>query len=472
MIAVDRERCTYCGGCVNVCPVEALTLAETRLVVSKGCIDYGKCLAACPVGALSARPAERAQPQPPLRRRYDLVVVGAGPGGATAAQVAAQAGLSVLLLEKRQEIGSPVRCAEGVGHEQLLPFIEADPRWVAAEVNQAEITTVAGGKAKTQRAGGGRGYVLERHVFDRVLAERAAQAGAEVRVKTAATGLLMEDEGEATLPSPGSVRGERRRREAHVTGVRIRRGDFFTGGEEVEVEVEAPVVIAADGVEAQVGRWAGLEVHLALKDTMVCAQYLLAGIDVDPTCTCYTIGHEVAPGGYAWIFPKGEGKANVGLGVQADLWQETAASPPSGKPGTVGDGAVLSYLTRFIAARPSLAQGSPVTLVAGNVPVALPPTPMVTGGLMLVGDAARQVDPLTGGGITNAMNAGTLAAQVAVEAIERGDTSARFLSRYEERWQGSIGRRMRRNYRLREKFPPSQRADERFVRAFALAVSG
>ena len=102
----------------------------------------------------------------------------------------------------------------------------------------------------------------------------------------------------------------------------------------------------------------------------------------------------------------------------------------------------------------------------------LSPAPMVTDGLMLVGDAARQVDPLTGGGIVNAMTAGRMAAEVAAAALAAGDTSAGFLGRYEERWNRGVGRKMRRNYRLREKFPPGERTDERFVRAFALAVGG
>ena len=154
MIHIDHYRCTYCGGCVNVCPVEALTLAETRLVVNADCLGCGDCATACPVGALRLESAEPTGQGDPFGRRYDVVVVGAGPGGATAAQVAAQAGLSVLLLEKRQEIGSPVRCAEGVGHEQLTPFIEPDPRWIAAQVNQAEITTVVDGETRTVRASG------------------------------------------------------------------------------------------------------------------------------------------------------------------------------------------------------------------------------------------------------------------------------------------------------------------------------
>jgi digeranylgeranylglycerophospholipid reductase len=471
MVLVDYVRCAYCGGCVSVCPVEALMLAETRLVVGDECIDCGNCVVACPVGALRSAGVGQAGRSAPFRRRYDLVVVGAGPGGSVAAQVAAQAGLAVLLLEKRQEIGSPVRCAEGVGHAQLIPFIEPDPRWIAAEINRIEITTIGSSPPQTLRAAGGRGYILERRIFDRVLAERAAQAGAEVRVKTAVTGLLMEN---------GLVRG-----------VKIRRGDFLAHAGEGgagEAEVEAQVVIAADGVEAQVGRWAGLDLQLSLQDTMVCAQYLLAGIEIDPTCTCYTIGHEVAPGGYAWIFPKGAGRANVGLGVQADLNRARSETGPSRGWETAGKGlnrarsetgpsgatpapagTALDYLIRFIEARPALARGYPVTLVAGNVPVALPPR-IVTDGLMLVGDAARQVDPLTGGGIINAMTAGRLAANVAVAAIAAGDTSAGFLSRYEEEWQATVGHKMQRNYRLREKFPPQQRADERFVRAFALAV--
>ncbi len=443
MVVVDPERCAYCGGCVGVCPVEALTLAETRLLVNEECIECGDCVEACPVGALQPAHAKPAPREVPIRRSYDLVVVGAGPGGSTPAELAARAGLSVLLLEKRQEIGSPVRSAEGVGHDQLIPFLKPDSRWIASEVHQAEITTISNGGAHTRRAAGGRGYILERRVFDRVLAERAARAGAAVRVKTAVTGLLREG--------------------SRVSGVVIRRGDFFAGA--TGMQITAQIVIAADGVESQVGRWAGLGAALPLGDLMVCTQYLLAGIDVDPTCTSYTLGYEVAPGGYAWVFPKGDGRANVGLGVQADLWRGAGAKLEPRPVGTA-----LAYLNRFIEARPALARGYPVTLVVGNVPVAGALARLATDGLLLVGDAARQVDPLTGGGIINAMMAGRLAAETAVAAITARDTSAAFLERYAEAWHGTAGRKMERNYRLRTRFPPDQRTDERFVQAFMLAT--
>jgi digeranylgeranylglycerophospholipid reductase len=428
VIEVRIDRCGYCGACVGVCPVGAIELAETRLLINEACFDCGLCLAACPVGALRAEGYTETEGVP-LRRRYDVVVVGAGPGGSVAAREAARLGLSVLLLEKRQEIGSPVRCAEGMAHEMLVPFIEPDPHWISAVVSKAQIAVVGDGATVTRHAEGGKGYILERRVFDRVLAEEAAKAGAQVMVKTAATGLLLEN---------GAVRG------------------VVARGPSGSMEIECAVVIGADGVESQVGPWAGLDTTLPLRDTMACAQYLLAGIEIDPACCYYYIGQKLAPGGYAWVFPKGEGKANVGLGVQADMATDSA----------------LNYLNRFTESQPHLARGSPVTLVVGGVPVGRPLPRLVANGLMLVGDAARQVDPLTGGGIANAMMAGRLAAEVAAQAIATDEPSAEVLALYEERWMASRGRKMARNYRLKERFGLDERTSPDFLRVFMVAVGG
>jgi len=432
VVSVDTLRCAYCGSCVSVCPVGALDLRETRLVVSAECTECNLCLAACPMGALV--PAAWLPPTSPGgRRSFDVVVVGAGPAGSVAAAEAARHGLSVLLLEKRQEIGSPVRCAEGITHAALAEFVVPETAWISAEITKASITIVSDGHEQTWEPpaepdqGLKPGYVLERRVFDRRLAEKAAQAGAHVWVKTAALDLLRD--------------GDR------VAGVRCE-------GPSGRCEVTAKIVIGADGIESRVGWWAGLDTTLPASDLMSCAQFLLAGIDIDPQCTYYYLDPVLAPGGYIWIFPKGDACANVGLGVQSDI----SAEPP------------LQLLTRFVESHPFLARGSAVTLVTGGVPVALSPSRITADGCMLVGDAARQVDPLTGGGIANGMAAGRLAARVAAEALASGDVSQSALGHYDQEWATRTGRQLVRNYRLRARFPPEARCGERFMRLFALTI--
>ncbi len=131
MIRSPAERCTCCGVCVSVWPSGALELAETRLVIDEAqCKVCELCIQACPAGALTVE--GDVPPLASVRQKYDLVVVGAGPAGSTAARFAAERGLNVLLLEKRQEIGSPARCAEGINREMLLPFLEPEERWLFA----------------------------------------------------------------------------------------------------------------------------------------------------------------------------------------------------------------------------------------------------------------------------------------------------------------------------------------------------
>jgi digeranylgeranylglycerophospholipid reductase len=427
MPTVRQSACAYCGGCVSVCPVGALELAETRLLIDEElCAECGLCVSACPTGALSPETPSPATEKSKLR--YDLVVVGAGPAGATAARCAAEQGLAVLLLEKRQEIGSTVRCAEGINEQMLLPFLDPDRRWISARISRSRIVTSDTGEMRSFE-GKEMGYVLERRVFDRVLAEKAVEAGAGVMLKTAAKGLIVEN---------GAVKGVK-----------------ATHGQS-ELEIEARIVVASDGVESRVGQWQGLDCTLRPCDCLVCAQYLLAGIEVDPDCCDYYLGPQLAPGGYAWVFPKGERLANVGLGVQADLAERSA----------------LEYLHRFIERYPQLEQGSPVTFVAGNAPVGIARAAIVADGLILAGDSARQADPLTGGGIANAMVAGRLAAEVSARAVEEGDTSATALSQYERGWAESRGRKMQRNYRLKTRFSAADRSSHAFQRAFAVSLAG
>jgi digeranylgeranylglycerophospholipid reductase len=338
---------------------------------------------------------------------YDVVIIGAGPAGSTAARGTASAGLSTLLLEKRQEIGAPVRCAEAVGYSSLSRFVEPDPKWIARVIDGVRLVAPDGGFVDIVSPGNG--FVLERKIFDRHLAELAAAAGAEVRVKSRATGLVFCD--------------------GRVSGVCVRSG-------RAEETIEARLVIAADGVESQVGRWAGLETGCTLSGIDICAQYLLSGVKLERPEYCYFyFGRDIAPGGYAWAFPKGEDTANVGLGIR----------PNPRRP--VGETAKY-FLDRFVSK--VFPEAVPVSFVIGAVPTDGKHMRLSGPGIMVAGDAAHQTDPLTGGGIANAMIAGKLAAEAALKAFQKGDFSRASLSAYDRKWHKKLGKRVKHLVRLRD----------------------
>ncbi len=183
-----------------------------------------------------------------MKKEYDVIVVGGGPAGSTAARYAASGGASVLILEKDRDIGYPVRCGEAVSHEGVTQFIEPDPKWIAATVTKFRLVAPNGKEVIPLLDGAG--YVLERRLFDYAVAKLAAEEGAEIITKAYAYDLLTDSAGKA-VGVKALIKDER-------------------------VEIRSRIVIGADGVESRVGRWAGIDSVCSIHDMESCAQMTLS----------------------------------------------------------------------------------------------------------------------------------------------------------------------------------------------------
>jgi len=343
---------------------------------------------------------------------YDVVVVGAGPAGSMTAKWAAKNGARVLMVEKRQEIGSPVRCGEGISRAWLDGVgIKLDKKSVAREVKGAKIVA-PNGKAfylSEKMAGNEVGIVIDRVFFDKLLAKDAVKAGADLMLKTSAVKLLRSGN--------------------KIAGVRVK-----SFGQ--TKDIKAGCVVGADGYESQVGRWAGIDTSLAPRDITSCFQYRLTNIRHEADYCEFVLGSK-APGGYIWLFPKDEDTANVGIGMQL-----TKLKSP---------GDVKKHLDKFIEGDPRLRKGRPLELVSGAVSICAPIEKTVGDGVLLVGDAARQIDPITGGGISNSCKAGKVAGEVLAKAAKERNFSEQSLRRYEKGWRDLIENNLYRNWMAKEK---------------------
>jgi digeranylgeranylglycerophospholipid reductase len=167
--------------------------------------------------------------------KYDVVVVGAGPAGTVTARFAAESGAKVIIVERRQEIGVPVLCGEGVSRKIDQWNILEGKRWIASSMDGARIYSPDGTMVKlsADMAGNETGYVIYRDIFDQELAHQAVKAGTKIMMNTTATGLLKKND--------------------KIKGVKVKQFDE-------EFEIEADIVVGADGVESNIG--VGLKLDL------------------------------------------------------------------------------------------------------------------------------------------------------------------------------------------------------------------
>ena len=340
-----------------------------------------------------------------LKKKYDVIVVGGGPSGSMAAMQIAKKNFSVCILEKDRDIGMPVRCGEAIGYTGLNQFFKPKPGWIASKIEGVNLIAPNGVsvgvdfKSET-------GYILNRRIFDYDLSKIAVSNGAEVYTKSYVKDLIKEDQ--------------------YVVGVVVN----HLGK---DIEIKSKLVIAADGIESRIGRWAGLKTSVRMKDMESCLQYSVANIEVEPNKMIMYMGQKYAPGGYLWIFPKGNGFANIGIGISGKYSKHKSAK---------------KYLDEFI--EKYYQNASILTTVSGGVPCAKPIKEPIANGIMLVGDAAHHINPMTGGGIASGMRGGQIAGEIAVNALNENNLSKEYLKAYPKEMFEIFGKNHNRFYRIKE----------------------
>ena len=322
--------------------------------------------------------------------KTDVLVVGAGPAGSMAAREASKEGVDVLLVDKKAEIGTPKRCAEGIITGTLREAnIKVDNRWIARKIDAIRIIAPNSKELildNNVHKLPDTGYILERKVFDKHLTMDAIRSGTKVMLRTRVTDAKkLGNHVIVTAKCPKDI-----------------------------IEIHTKIVIAADGPESLIGRSMGLKSNTDMNDMASCIQYEMVGINKENSNQIDIFTGSVAPAGYVWIFPKANDVANVGLGVLKTYTNSTS----------------YDLLNDFIKTHKETSNAQAVEMNIGGDPLGGIVEERYGNNIMVVGDAAGFVNPLTGDGIRGALLSGMYAGQTAAKAINNGDCSKKSLKEY------------------------------------------
>jgi len=326
----------------------------------------------------------------------DVVIVGAGPCGSFSAFVAAKLGLAVVVCEKREEIGVPVHCPGHLSVSGLSRLGLHLPAEIVENEFRGAVFHSPSGKEFMVRLDFPITCVVNRELFNKYLAELAIKAGAQYHLQSRVESLAFE-------------RG-------FVEGVVVNHeGSWET--------LTSRMAIDAEGISSALLKKAGLQ---RLDRSMVVngAQAKVENADdLDEDTVEVYLGQEYAQGLFAWIIPGRDGSAKIGLATK------------SGDP--------RDHLYRFMHNHPiaskKLARSEIINLSLHPMTLGGPIPKTYSNGLLIVGDAASQVKPTTGGGVIFGLLCSKIAGEVAYEAIKTNDFSESFLSRYQSRWKVEIG---------------------------------
>jgi digeranylgeranylglycerophospholipid reductase len=308
--------------------------------------------------------------------KCDVLVVGGGPAGSSAARSAAMNGAKTIFIDKKEKVGVPVQCAEGIG-KYLFPYL---PFKIPKEqlIWKIEGMFFWADDISIERSGAPwDGYSIDRSMFDKWLSLKAISKGAELRTNTKLIDLKFDDE---KFVSKAIVQKDNKK-----------------------IEITPKIIIAADGVDSTVLECLNIK-NIKRGDIGKVKSYEMKNLDLTyPHYEQFYFG-DFAPRAYAYIFPKSKSVANVGVG-------------------TTTEENIDAYFDKFIACdqvRKQLKNGEIVSEKSGEAPIRYICDKWIYGNIILTGDAANQnIKPYIEG-ILPSIITGHYAGEIASSCIQNG----------------------------------------------------
>jgi len=329
----------------------------------------------------------------------DVVVAGGGPAGLSAAEAIATRGHRVLVLEQNHEIGSPIRTSGGSFIAELNAL--GIPARLYHPISRGRF--LAPNNTATYEFATPVMCVIDVRGTYQFLAERAADAGARIELSTAAVSPVLEGES--------------------VVGVRSKNATF-----------PCRVLVDATGYRSVLLKQAGLDP--GFERFGVGAEYDFHAPHCDQREAVLIVGDQVAPSGYAWVFPWGRKRVRVGVGI---IHPDSAEHPDK-------------YLDRLVEKLRSmgvdLRGAQPLEHHAGLIPSERFAERFTGNGILGVGDAAGHASSLLGEGIRWAIEAGRMAGTVVADSLQAGDVSGAALARFDKIWRKRFGRDLQVAHRI------------------------
>jgi len=344
-----------------------------------------------------------------------VLVVGAGPSGLIAAREASQRRIDVLVLEEHAEIGRPCHCAGLLSLRGMRRLnVPADGSFAQNKIRGAIFFSPSGLSFTIERRDS-IACVVNRVTFDKFLASQAVKSGAKIKLGY------------------------------QVHNVRLGENEVLVeSGKKV---FKADIVIDAEGAASRIVKTAGLE-PLNPASLLPGIQLDLTGVKIDPNYVEVYFGQKIAPGFFAWVIPLGEDSVRVGLGCKE-------ANPHES-------------IKKFIEKRFGGERYEILTVRSGLIVASGPIKRTFSNRLLVVGDAAGQVKPTTGGGVIFGGICASIAGRVAAEAIKRGRFEEGFLSLYEKLWKEKLSKEFK--YMIWAKRVYNALSDKAIDRIFELII--